>query len=114
MGTLFDVTTEDHPPVKNILNPIIRGVYWSICDPDPIRLQGDRFTSRQVKAPQAVLHMTDKRQPGRTAFSRYRVVTPSQNPPNHILIYGGPERQIALLGDSRTSPGGLRRFISTT
>jgi len=30
MGTLFYVTTEDHPPVKNILNPIIRCVYWSI------------------------------------------------------------------------------------
>ena len=37
-------------------------------DQHPIGLQGDRFTSKQVEAPQTVLQMTDERQPGGTAF----------------------------------------------
>jgi hypothetical protein len=35
----------------------------------PIRLQTDRFASKQVEAPQTVLHMTDECQPGWTRRS---------------------------------------------
>src|SRR5262245_13829956 len=55
-------------------------------DQQPICSQGDRFTTEQVKAPQTVLHMTDERQPGRTASRRRRRVMYGENPPNHVLI----------------------------
>ena len=55
-------------------------------DQHPIRLQGNRFTSKQVEAPQTVLYLTDERQPRGTAFRRRRPVMQSQNPPNDILI----------------------------
>ena len=74
-------------------------------DQHPIRLQGDRFTSKHVEAPQTVLQLTDERQPGGTAFRRRRPETQSQNPPNHILINRCSESQIDLLGNLRTSEG---------
>ena len=54
-------------------------------DKDPICLQGDRFTSEQIEAPQTVLHMTDEGQPGWTASDRRRAMF-GENPPNHVLI----------------------------
>src|SRR5215471_20321564 len=52
----------------------------------PICVQGHRFTAEQVEAPQTVLHMTDERQPRRTAFYRLVRVMNGENPSNHILI----------------------------
>jgi hypothetical protein len=60
---------------------------------DPIRLQRDRFTSKQVEAPQALLHMTYERQPGGTAAHR-RVAMYGGNPPNHILINDVPQAKL--------------------
>src|SRR5215831_20661118 len=68
-------------------------------DEHPIRSQDDRFASKQVETPQAVLRMADEREPGRTTFRRHRVVILGKNPPNHILINGGTEGQIDLFGD---------------
>src|SRR6266513_1538232 len=70
----------------------------------PIRLQADRFTAKQVEAPQTVLHMADECQPGWSVFRRRRPVMDGENPPNHILINRCCESQIDLLGDLRTSP----------
>jgi hypothetical protein len=37
-----------------------------------------------------------------------------KNPPDGVLINRGPERQIDLMGDVRTSPGQIGCFISRT
>ena len=55
-------------------------------DQNPVRLQGDGFTSEQIEASQTVLHMTDERQPGWTAPRRRRRVMIGENPSNHVLI----------------------------
>src|ERR1051326_4619139 len=58
-------------------------------DQHPIRSQGNRFASKQVNAPQAVLHVTNERQPGRTTFRWPRPVISSQDAPDDILINTG-------------------------
>ena len=50
-------------------------------DQHPIRLQCDRFTTEEVEAPKAILHMADERQPRGTAFRRRRRILCGENPP---------------------------------
>src|SRR5262249_34346716 len=89
-------------------------------DQHPICLHGDRFTTEQVKAPQTVLHMTDERQPGRTASRRRRQVMYGENPPNHVLInrcselIDVPKAKLICSAICGHPHDGLRRFISTT
>src|SRR5215468_3271100 len=50
-------------------------------DQHPIRFQCDRFTTEEVEAPKAILHMADERQPRGTAFRRRRRIFCGENPP---------------------------------
>src|ERR1044072_4282181 len=69
-----------------------------------MRPQPQRFASKQIEAPEAVFHVTQKRQPRRTVGARCGSGMESKNPANHILINSSPESQVDLLGDTRTSP----------
>ena len=73
-------------------------------DQHPMRLQRDRFTTEEVEAPQAVLHMADESQPRGTASRRRRGIMCGENPPKRILINRCSESQIDLLCNLRTSP----------
>src|SRR5579862_7622028 len=71
----------------------------------PIRSQTNRFALKQVDAPQTVLHISNEREPGWTAFRRHRVGMLGQNASDSILINTGPKRQIDLVRNMWTSPG---------
>src|SRR5262245_23950001 len=75
-----------------------------------IRSQCDGFTSNQIKAPQTVLHMAEECEPGWTTVVWHGLVMLGQNPPDNILIYRCPKRQVDLLGNTWTSPGRIAPF----
>ena len=77
-----------------------------------MRTQGCGLASEQIAAPQAVLHMAEKRQP-RWAGIRVRPVVKAQDSANYVPIDLDAKSQRNLLGDSRIARG-FRRFISTT
>src|SRR5262249_32137749 len=79
----------------------------------PICLQGDRFTTEQVEAPQTVLHMTDESQPRGTASHRRRRVMYGENPPNPSLLIDVPKAKLVCSAIREHPHDGLRRFIST-
>jgi hypothetical protein len=74
-------------------------------DEDPISPQCRRLAAKQVRAPETVLDLTEKSQPGRPAGVRLGSVMSGQNAPNDIFIDGDTERQSNLLGDARAAPG---------
>jgi hypothetical protein len=76
----------------------------------PMRSQAQRFTTKQVGAPQTVLRLTEKSQPRRTAGSGFWPVMFSKNPAHHVLVDVRAESQSDLLGDSRTTPGRVTSF----
>lgn len=82
-------------------------------DQDPMGRQRCRFAPKQITTPQAVLQMTEKRQP-RWAGIRVRPVVNAQDSANYVLIDLDAKSQSNLLGDSRQPQPGLRRFISAT
>ena len=57
---------------------------------------------------------TQESQPGGTTGVLARPVVMDENPSNHVFVDLDVERQGDLLCDSRTTPVGLRCFISTT
>jgi hypothetical protein len=56
-------------------------------DQDPVRPKQDRIGPEQVQTPQAILGMTEHRQPRRPTPAPVWVVVPGQNAANHVLIY---------------------------
>src|SRR5262245_11023826 len=64
---------------------MILRAYWSMTISTQ-RLQGNRFASKEVEAPQAVFHMTNEREPRRATFGRHEPVMQSQNAADDILI----------------------------
>src|SRR6516165_4398842 len=66
--------------------------------------QAQRFTAKQVGAPQTVLRLTEKGQPIRTARSGLWPVMFSKNPSHDVLVDVHAEGQRNLLGNSRTTP----------
>ena len=52
----------------------------------PMRSQAQRFTTKQVGAPQTVLRLTEKGPPRRTAGSGFWPVLFSNNPAHHVLV----------------------------
>src|SRR5215468_3524440 len=75
-----------------------------------MRSQAQRFTAKQVDAPQTVLGLTEKGQPRRTARSGLWPVMFSKNSPHHVLVDVHAEGQRNLLGNSRTTPGRVTSF----
>ena len=68
------------------------------------------LTSKQVAAPQAVLRVAKKGEPGGTTPVRFRPVVNAQNTANHVLVNFNPESQSDLLSDARTAPRRIPAF----
>src|SRR5215471_3662595 len=75
-----------------------------------MRSQAQRFTAKQVDAPQTVLGLTEKGQPRRTARLGLWPVMFSKNPAHHVPVDVHAEGQRNLLGNSRTTPGRVTSF----
>src|SRR4029077_18381136 len=56
---------------------------------------------------EAVFHVAQESQPGRTTGGLSRPVVMAENPSNHVFVDLDVERQGDLLGDSRTAPIGI-------
>src|SRR4029077_6114447 len=76
-------------------------------DQDPMGSQCCRLAPEQIHAPEAVFHVAQESQPGRTTGGLSRPVVMAENPANHVLVDLDVERQGDLLGDSRTAPAGI-------
>ena len=76
-------------------------------DQDPMGPQRGRLAPEQIHAPEAVFHVAQESQPGRTTRVLSRPVVMAENPSNHVLVDWDVERQGDLLGDSRTAPAGI-------
>ena len=76
-------------------------------DQDPMGSQRCRLAPEQIHAPEAVFHVAQESQPGRTTGGLSRPVVMAENPSNHVLVDLDVERQGDLLGDSRTAPAGI-------
>jgi len=74
---------------------------------DPVGPQHCRLAPEQVHTPEAVFHVAQESQPGRTTGVLLRLVVMGENPSNHVLVEFDVERQGDLLGDSRTAPVGI-------
>jgi hypothetical protein len=69
---------------------------------DPVALEHNRFTSEQIDTPQAVLHVSDEREPGWSLSSGGRSEVPSEDAAHDVLVDLDAERMSHLLGNSRT------------
>jgi len=76
-------------------------------DQNPVGPQRGRLTAEQIYTPEAVFHVAQESQPGRTTGALPRPVVMGQNPSNHVLVDWDVERQGDLLCDSRTAPVGI-------
>ncbi len=56
-------------------------------DENPVRLQGDGLTAKQIDAPETILCVTDERQPRRTSCAGLGPVVLRKNPPHHVFVY---------------------------
>src|SRR5262245_16377395 len=74
-----------------------------------MRSQSQGFTTKKVGAPQTVLHMSEKREPGRTR-PRLRSKMHGQNSAYNVLVDSDAESQRNLLGNSRTAPTRITPF----
>ena len=53
---------------------------------DPVAAQEDRFAAKQIDAPQAVLHMPDKAQPGRAIGPCLGSIVCREHPADDVLV----------------------------
>src|SRR5438309_11317483 len=74
---------------------------------NPIGPQCGRFATEQIAAPQTVISVAQKRQPGRTARTRFWAVVNAQESPHHILVNLHAESQRDLLSDAGATPTGI-------
>jgi hypothetical protein len=74
---------------------------------DPVGPHRSRFAPEQIHAPEAVFHVPQESQPGRTTRVLSRPVVMSENPANDVFVDLDVERQGDLLCDSRTAPVGI-------
>src|SRR6516165_1291581 len=74
------------------------------------RLQAQRFTAKQVRAPQTVLRLTEEGEPRRTTGSGFWPVMFSKNPAHHVLVDIHAESQSDLLGNARTTRARVTSF----
>src|SRR5450631_652988 len=68
---------------------------------DPVAIEHDGFASKEIDAPQAVLHVSDEREPRWTIATGRRSEAPSKDTTHHILANFDTERMSNLLGNSR-------------
>ena len=69
-------------------------------DQYPVRLQQNRFTSKQIDTPQTIFQMADEREPGRTVVRiGFRMVMFREDKPDDIFVDVSPKRSIDLLRD---------------
>src|SRR6516164_11125640 len=71
---------------------------------NPMCSQGCGFALEQIAAPQTVLHVTEKGEPGRTSRIRFRPVIDAQDAANNILVDLDAESQRDLLGNAGAAP----------
>ncbi len=67
---------------------------------DPMGLQYQRFTSKEIHTPQTILAVSKKREPGRTVRSRFWSIVLSQHAPHHILVNLDIEDEGDLVSDA--------------
>src|SRR5436190_1769570 len=77
---------------------------------DPMAAQEDRFAAKQIDAPQAVLHMPDKAQPGWTICSCFGAVVFREHPADDIFVDIDAEGMHNLLCDAGTANTGIAAF----
>src|ERR1700716_3920762 len=77
---------------------------------DPVAAQEYRFAAKQIDAPQAVLHMSDKAQPGRAIGSCLGAVVFREHPADYVFIDIDAEGVPNLLGDAGTANTGIAAF----
>ena len=77
---------------------------------DPVGPQRGRLAPEQIHTPEAVFHVAQESQPGRTTGGLSRLVVMAENSSNHVFVDLDVERQDDLLGDSRTAPIGITLF----
>lgn len=90
-------------------------------DEDPMGAQGGRFAPEQVNTPEAVLHVSEEGQPGRTGGMVFRSIVVDEDPSNGVFVDGNAESEGDLLSDAGTPPGrvaelhledGLNNFLT--
>jgi hypothetical protein len=69
----------------------------------PIALEHNGLTSEQIEAPQAVLHVSDEREPGWALGSGGRSEVLSEDATHGVLVDLDAERMSHLLGNARTT-----------
>ena len=74
---------------------------------DPVGPHRSRFAPEEIHAPEAVFHVPQESQPGRTIRVLSRPVVTGENPANYVFVDLDVERQGDLLCDSRTAPVGI-------
>jgi hypothetical protein len=71
---------------------------------DPVGPHRSRFAPEQIHAPEAVFHVPQESQPGRTTRVLSRLVVTGENPANDVFVDLDVERQGDLLCDCADSP----------
>ncbi len=76
----------------------------------PISTQGGGLAAKQIAAPQAVLGVAEKGEPGGTARIQFRPVMNAQDTANHVLVDFNSKGQGHLLSDARAAPAWIPSF----
>jgi hypothetical protein len=74
-------------------------------------------SQQQIHTPEAVFHVTQQRQPGRSSGARFRQIVMGENSSHHVFVDWEVQGQGDLFSDSQTAQQpqpGFRCFISTT
>src|SRR5713101_8552146 len=76
----------------------------------PVAAQEYRFAAEQIDAPQAVLHMPDKAQPGRAIGSCLGSIVFREHPADDVFVDIDAKGVRNLLGDAGTANAGVAAF----
>ncbi len=76
-------------------------------DENPVRLQGDGVTPKQIDAPETIFCVADERQPRPTSSAGPWPVVLRKNPPHHVLVYPDTKRLRELLCSPRAPVAGV-------
>src|SRR6516165_6168733 len=89
---------------------MMRRVNWSITTRTQcvLKVADSHWNKSQLHI--LVLHVTEKRDPGRTSRIRFRPVTDAQDAANNILVDVDAESQRDLLGNAGAAPVGITPF----
>src|SRR5262245_36758441 len=74
---------------------------------DPVAVQEERFAAKQIDAPQTVLHIPDKAQPGRAIGSGSRSIVLREHPADDVFVDIDAKGTCNLLGDARAANTGI-------